>query len=170
METYQVNGLWIAKINNRISGGHSDKNDAVYAVLAAEIQGLGSLTGDEFIPPDLNTIRVWALSVLNQLRGDQREAIGLTEARWQDLAYTGKALEAQRWQSAPETQFGYAREAAARGISDAQMAALILGQWAAMQEASDAIEAAYVVAKAAIETAQTVEEIEMVLAELQDTQ
>lgn len=140
------------------------KNNIHYLGVVSEI--FISILAQYEVQPDITIIRGISLDLLNHWRGDQRAAIGLTEARWQDLAYTGKALESQRWQSAPETPFGYAREAAARGISHTQMATLILDQWAAMQEASDKIEAAYVTAKSGIEGAGSVAEIEVVLSGL----
>jgi hypothetical protein len=112
---------------------------------------------------DLQSQKTAALNLLNQWRGEQRTAIGLTDTTFQELCYTGKALECQRWLSDTSSTFGLAGEATARGISNEAMAALVLGQWAAWQGASDQIEAAYVTAQAAIEAAQTVEEIETVL-------
>lgn len=110
--------------------------------------------------------RSWALAYLNTWRGQRRATLGLTSADFQELVYTGKALECQRWLADTESNFGLAQEAAARGISDEAMAALVLGQWAAWQSASDGIEAAYITARAAVEAAEDEATIASVLASL----
>lgn len=114
----------------------------------------------------LDRAKAAAFSTLNTWRGTRRVALGLTEANFQELVYTGKVLESQRWLSAPESPFGLASEAAARGITNEAMAALVLAQWSAWQSASDAIEAAYIIARLWIEAAEDEEEIARVLAGL----
>lgn len=110
----------------------------------------------DFAADDVDGARMWALEQLNIWRGEQREAIGLTDSKFQELAYTGKALECQRWMADQVSAFGLHGEAAARGLSDAEMAALVLAQWAAWQAASDGIEAAYVSTVASISGAADV--------------
>lgn len=111
--------------------------------------------------------RSWALAYLNTWRGARRSALGLTSAEFQELVYTGKVLECQRWLSDPESNFGLALEAAARGLSNQDMALLALGQWSAWASGSDAIEAGYITARAAIEAAGSVDEIAVILAGLE---
>lgn len=121
-----------------------------------------------FTESDILTVeqaRVYGSQYLNTWRGRQRAALGLTSAEFQELAYTGKALECQRWQAAPESAFGLAKEAAARGLTNEAMATLALTQWAAWQAGSDTIEADYITARAAVLAAGTVEEIAEILAQ-----
>lgn len=113
--------------------------------------------------PNLETLKSQALAKLNTWRGQRRASLGLTSAVFQELVYTGKVLECQRWLSDPESAFGLAAETAARGLSNEQMATLVLGQWAAWQAASDAIEAAYIVARTAVEAATNESEVSAVL-------
>jgi hypothetical protein len=133
----------------------NNKNVAINAAIAT----FSKATSNEILPPDLEEVRGWALEYLNQWRGEQRLAIGLTSAEFQQLCYTGKALEARRWLAEPETYFGLAKEAAARGITNEAMAGIVSAQWAAWQAGSDTIEAVYVTAKAATEAAVSVKEI-----------
>lgn len=97
--------------------------------------------------------RAWALAELNRWRGARRAALGLTSANFQELVYTGKVLESQRWLAAPGSVFGLAGEAATHGITNEAMAALVLAQWSAWQAGSDAIEAGYIAARAAVAAA-----------------
>lgn len=82
------------------------------------------------------------------------------------LAYTGKILAVQRWLLAQDTEFELAREAVARGLTNEEMAALVLEQWGAWQAASDPIEAAWVKANLAMKAATSLEEIAGILADL----
>lgn len=107
--------------------------------------------------------KTWALDYLNTWRGEQRVKFGLTSTAFQELAYTGKALTAERWLLNQEMPFGLALEAAARGITNEAMAQLVLVQWQAWQAASDQVEAAYWTKKAAILAALNVEEIAEIL-------
>lgn len=116
---------------------------------------------------EFSSKQTWALSYLNAWRGQRRATLGLTSAEFQELVYTGKVLECQRWQINPESTFGLSGEAAARGISNAQMAALVIGQWQAWQAASDQIEAAYITARAAVLAAADEAAIAEVLAGLE---
>ena len=129
---------------------------------------------------DFEVIRAWALDHLNTWRGQQRAALGLTLAAFQELVYTGKVLECQRWLSelanpkgrcgewanGEQPAFGLAQEAAARGLTNEQMAGLVLGQWAAWSASSDAIEAEYITVRAAVGLAESAEEIAAALAGL----
>lgn len=122
-----------------------------------------------FYEPDIVTAeqaRAHGLQYLNTWRGARRAALGLTSAEFQVLVYTGKVLESQRWLAAPESSFGLAAEAAARGISNEAMAALVLGQWSSWQAASDGIEAAYITVRAAVEGAADEAAMAAVLASL----
>lgn len=98
----------------------------------------------------LEAAKAEALSYLNAWRGARRAALGLTAATFQELVYTGKALECQRWLADKESNFGLAGEAAARGLTNEQMAGLVSGQWSAWQAGSDAIEAEYITARLAL--------------------
>lgn len=115
---------------------------------------------------DLTGLRAWALGYLNIWRGQRRAALGLTQAAFQELVYAGKVLECQRWLAAPESSFGLAQEAAALGLTNEQMAALVLDRWAAWSAGSDGIEAEYITARAAVSLAESVEEIAAALAGL----
>lgn len=122
-----------------------------------------------FYEADIVTVEqalAYGLQYLNTWRGARRSALGLTSANFQELVYTGKVLESQRWLAAPGSAFGLAAEAVAHGISNEAMAALVLGQWSAWQSASDAIEAAYITARLWIEAAEDESEIARVLAGL----
>ncbi len=112
---------------------------------------------------DLDRIKAAALNRLNEWRGNQRSGLGLTSDKFQELVYTGKVLECQRWQRDPGSSFGLAGEAAARGISNEAMMQLVIGQWNAWQVASDQIEAIYVTARVEVIAAKTVEQISAVL-------
>jgi hypothetical protein len=118
----------------------------------------------EYLSLSLALAKSSALDRLNAWRGQQRQALRLTKAEFQELVYTGKAIECQRWLAAPETPFGLAAEATARDLSNEEMAAMVLAQHAAWLTASDAIEAAYWTVKVDVEAAQTGEEIEAILA------
>lgn len=120
----------------------------------------------DFEPGELDKLKAWALDYLNTWRGARRAALGLTPAAFQELVYTGKVLESQRWLAAPESSFGLAAEAAARGLTNEQMASLVIGKWAAWSAGSDGIEAEYITARAAVSLAESVEEIAAVLAGL----
>lgn len=117
------------------------------------------------IEPTLEQVQAEALNILNQWRGRKRVEVGLTSTEFQELVYTGKAIEATRWLSDQTSPFGMAGEAAARGITNLEMAQLVAGQHAAWMAASDQIEAAYTTAKAA-EAAQSIDEVVMVLVDL----
>lgn len=141
--------------NITVTGG--DKTEVVTGALQAwtEQEGL-----------DLVSLRTWALNYLNTWRGARRAALGLTPAAFQELVYTGKVLECQRWMAAKESNFGLAGEAAARGLTNEQMAGLVLAQWAAWAGGSDSIEAAYITARAAVSLAESVDDVGAVLAGL----
>ena len=111
-------------------------------------------------------MRDFAIDVLQQWRGDQRAKMGLSAAQWQDLTYAGKAAHCRAWLLDTSQPFGMEREAAVRGLSNLQMAQLIVSQNDAWLAANDQIDAAYTAARGAIEAAATVAEIEAVLAGL----
>lgn len=136
----------------------ADKAEVVTAALRAwaEQEGL-----------DLAGVRAWALGYLNTWRGERRAALGLTKAAFQELVYTGKVLECQRWLAAPESSFGLAQEAATLGLTNEQMAGLVMARWSAWSAGSDAIEAAYITARAAVGLAESVEDVGAVLAGLE---
>jgi len=116
-----------------------------------------------YTPPALEPVRPWAIDALQQWRGDQRAAMGLSSAQWQDLAYAGKAAHCREWIADQSQPFGMEREAAVRGLSNLQMAQLIIGQNDAWLDANDQIDAAYTAARDAIEAAESVAEIEAAL-------
>lgn len=111
----------------------------------------------------LSEIKAATLLWLNTWRGERRVALGLTSVTFQELVYTGKVLECQRWLTDQGSAFGLAGEAAARGLSNEAMAVLVLDQWAVWQAGSDAIEAEYITARAAVMAAGTIEEVAAVL-------
>ena len=118
----------------------------------------------DFTGADLVAAQAWAVdTVLQGWRGGQRALMGLSSAQWQDLAYAGKAAHCREWIADQSQPFGLAREAAVRGLSNLQMAQLIIGQNNAWLDANDQIDAAYTAARAAIEAAEDVAAIEAVL-------
>lgn len=120
----------------------------------------------DFGPDDVSAAAAWAIDALQQWRGDQRAKMGLSSAQWQDLAYAGKAAHCRAWLADQSQPFGMMREAQVRGLTNVQMAQLIVGQNDAWLDANDQIDAAYTAARAAIEAVQTVGEIENILAGL----
>lgn len=148
------------------ANGTTVESDSAAAAIGAAIQTFCKIGDGEIIQPDLDEVRTWSLSYLNTWRGGQRIAAGLTVADFQELCYTGKALECQRWINAQETTFCLSGEASARGISNLEMAALVLGQWAAWQSASDQVEAAYISARQQVLVAGSIEAIADILAQL----
>lgn len=120
--------------------------------------GFDELTG-ELVVPDVDTVKAEALAGLEQWRGYERQKAGLSQAWGAELVYSGKFTQAQLWQHGLISEFYFTLEAAARGLTNAQMADLIIGQGHAWLAASDQIEAGYVAAKAAVETAASVEEM-----------
>jgi len=122
---------------------------------------------DQLIQPDIEIIRTAAIDAVQQWRGDQRAKMGLSSAQWQDLAYAGKAAHCRAWISDQSQPFGMQREAQVRGLSNLQMAQLIIGQNDLWLDANDQIDSAYTAARGAIEAAGGVAEIEAVLAGLQ---
>lgn len=114
-------------------------------------------------PPTLTQAKAAAAEQLNIWRGNQRVALGLTRAEFQELVYTGKALEAQRWIIAQDTPFRMSNEAARRGVSNLEMAQWVLAQWDALQNGSDQIETAYIDLQQQVEAATTVEQIDAIL-------
>jgi len=142
-----------------VNGQLIESEDARLAINAA-IQTFLRLDSDyNIIPPNFEDVQAWAFDYLNQWRGEKRAEIGLTSAAFQELCYTGKALEATRWLDDQQSPFGLAGEAQARGLSNLAMAQLVLGQWVAWQGASDQIEAVYFNAKTSIEAATSIEDI-----------
>lgn len=97
---------------------------------------------------------------LNTLRGQQRSALGLTRAEFQEMTYSGKMMMAIFYRLFPgmlddlindiqpgwmaENHNLFRREATARGITHPQMVSLIIKQGLDWLAASDAIEANYV--------------------------
>ena len=146
--------------------GATVESDSAAAAIGAAIQTFCKIGDGEIVQPYLEEVRTWSLFYLNTWRGEQRIAAGLTVADFQELCYTGKALECQRWINAQETIFALAGEAAARGITNLEMADLVLGQWAAWQAASDPIEAAYISARQQVLVSESIEAIADILAQL----
>lgn len=147
-----------------ITMGNVSGDDAakVAAMWVQQFNGYDSAT-DELIPPDVASVRAAAVEVLQQFRGDKRALMGLSSAQWQDLAYAGKAAHCREWLVDQSQPFGMVREAAVRGLTNLQMAQLIISQNDAWLDANDRIDAAYTAARAAIEAAASVGEIEAVL-------
>ena len=109
-----------------------------------------------FYEADILTVeaaRVYGLSYLDTWRGERRAALGLTQAAFQELVYSGKMMQAQRWLDNTELPFPFSYEATARGISNQAMAELIVQQGEAWLSGSDMIEGAYILAKTAIAAA-----------------
>lgn len=104
-----------------------------------------------------------AVNTLNAWRSARRRALGLSMADFQELVYSGKMMQAQRWLDDPTQRFYFTQEAAARGISHFEMAQIILGQGEAWLLASDVIEAGYINIKALIEASQDEEQIAGIL-------
>lgn len=111
-------------------------------------------------------VQAASIDFLQGWRGDQRAKMGLSAAQWQDLAYAGKAAHCRAWITDQSQPFGMEREAAVRGLTNLQMAQLIIGQNDLWLDANDKIDAAYTAARNAIEAAQSVAEIEVILANL----
>lgn len=123
-------------------------------------------TDGRMIEIDFATVQAASIDFLQSWRGDQRAAMGLSAAQWQDLAYAGKAAHCRAWLLDQSQPFGLQREAEVRGLTNLQMAQLIVGQNDAWLDANDRIDAAYTAARAAIEAAETIEAIEVALAGL----
>lgn len=141
--------------------------DNVAHVVAAWTQQFNDIGPDgELMPPTVADVRQPAIDALQQWRGDQRAAMGLSAAQWQDLAYAGKAAHCRAWMADQSQSFGLAREAQVRGLSNLQMAQLIVAQNDAWLDANDQIDAAYTSARAAVEAAASVGEIEAALVAL----
>ena len=140
-------------------------NEAVHNYISAKFGRWDD--SDNYIPPDVDTVRPWAIDTVQIWRGNQRALMGLSSAQWQDLAYAGKAAHCRAWLADQSQPFGMTREAAVRGLTNVQMAELIVSQNDLWLDANDQIDAAYTAARAAIEAAQTVAEIEAVLAGLE---
>lgn len=119
-----------------------------------------------FYGNDFAVVQAAAIDFVQSWRGDQRAKMGLSSAQWQDLAYAGKAAHCRSWIADQSQPFGMAREAAARGLTNVEMAQLIIGQNDLWLDANDKIDAAYTTARNAIEAAQSVAEIEAILAGL----
>ena len=138
------------------------------AIHQAIIDRFTTLDGEQVSQPDLSSVQAWAIDALQQWRGDQRAAMGLSAAQWQDLAYAGKAAHCREWLKDQSMPFGLAREAVVRGLSNLQMAQLIIGQNDTWLDANDQIDAAYTAARAAIEAAASIEAIEAALVALME--
>jgi hypothetical protein len=121
---------------------------------------------DKWITPDVSQVRPWAIDALQQWRGEQRLKCGISVAIGQEMAYIDKASHCRDWLKDQSMPFGLALEAAARGLSNLQMAQLVVGQNNAWRAANDQIDAPYAAARAAIEAAATVGEIEATLVAL----
>ncbi len=151
-----------------ISNGSTFDGEASWVVGAAiDTFATYDNNGELITPPDLETVRPWAIDTVQIWRGNQRALMGLSSAQWQDLAYAGKAAHCRAWLADQSQPFGMAREAAVRGLTNVQMAELIVSQNDLWLDANDQIDAAYTAARAAIEAAQMVAEIEAVLAGLE---
>lgn len=109
------------------------------------------------------SVRAEGLARLNEWRGNKRKTLGLTDAWGQELVYSGKMMMALRWLEDQESTFYFHQEAGARGLTDLQMAELIIDQGKAWLMGSDAIEAEYILAKLAIEAGENQAEIGDVL-------
>lgn len=133
--------------------------------------------------PDLVALaKAAALDHLNTWRGQRRAALGLTSAAFQELVYSGKFLMVILWLYDQATgaffsaiasyvaglglplpqnfgQFPCHAEAEARGLSDVQMALLVLAQGFGWLGGSDAIEATYITSRTAIENASNEAEV-----------
>jgi hypothetical protein len=120
----------------------------------------------DFLDTDIEPVRSWALTAINIWRGDQRRALGLSDAWGQALVYSGKFDQAQRWIDDETRPFYFEAEARARGLSNQQMASLIIAHGEAWLLASDRIEAAYITTKVAIDVAEHVKTIADILIEL----
>lgn len=124
-------------------------------------------TPPDFGPDDLEACKTWAIdAVLQGWRGDQRALMGLSSAQWQDLAYIGKALHCREWLADQSQVFEFASEAQVRGLSNVEMAELVISQHIAWLRGNNQIDTVYTAARAAIEAAQTIEAIEAALAGL----
>lgn len=110
-------------------------------------------------PSSLEIVRSWALSYLNTWRGKSRLTLGLTSAEFQELRATSDIPRLSRCRLAPETDFGMAKEALARSLTNVQMAELVLAQHQAWLSASDTIEATYITALKCISNAISIEEV-----------
>lgn len=158
-----------------------ESDDAAQAIRAAL---------DSFEFASVEDTRDWALNTINAWRGQRRAALGLTSTEFQELVYTGKFLMCILWLYDQATglffsaitnyvtglglslppgfgQFPCHNEAVSRGISDVQMALLILAQGFGWLAPSDQIEAAYITARAAVLAAADEAAIAAVLAGLQ---
>lgn len=116
---------------------------------------------------DLEGVRAWGLSYLNEWRGQKRVEMGLTQAAFQELVYSGKMMQAQRWLDNQALPFPFSYEATARGISNQATAELIADQGAAWLAASDVVEGAYILARTGIMAAANEAAIVAVLAGLE---
>lgn len=106
-----------------------------------------------------------AIAYLQQWRGTKRAEAGLSEARFQELVYARKAERSRAWLVSGGS-FPFAAEAAARGMTNTELAQLIVGEDEALLGYNDQIEAVYVAAREAIEAAKNVEQIKAALAGL----
>jgi hypothetical protein len=114
---------------------------------------------------ELDRAKAAALAQINNQRGQARVRLGLTKAEFQELVYSGKMMQAQRWRDLndPDAPFPFVLEAQARKITNEQMADLIIAQGNLWLAGSDAIEATYIIAKTAVDEASTTQEVQAVL-------
>lgn len=114
-------------------------------------------------PPSLAELKLSAFTTLNNWRGRKRLEIGLTEAKFQDLVYSGKTTLALNWLSNPELPFPFPLEAEARGMTNDQFAQYIIETTNNWTAASDQIEAMYIQAHVVITIANSPEDIQAII-------
>lgn len=170
MMIYQdENGFYVVKIGKRTSGGHATPQAAWTAILSTEIDSLSTVNPETGIktPPTLSQAQDKALTFLDIWRGRERiERAGFEPADWQELVYTLKIVETQRWIGNQSSAYGLALEAHARGLTNLQMAQLVINRYNAWLSASDQIESEFLQTKTAIEAALSIEDIVTALVNL----
>ncbi|MGQ9768794.1 MAG: hypothetical protein ACUVSS_16115 [Anaerolineae bacterium] len=139
-------------------GGVIVKADTREALYRGAIYMLGSFAGEtEYIPPSLEAVRAWALGEVERRREEDARA-------YMKSVYAIKVRAAERVLAGTKTA-ELELEAAARGITQAELAQQILQAAVAAAREIDRIEAWAYRARAAIKKAQTIEQIIAVLAE-----